>query len=56
MAASDTALVTTVQKALQDLINDGNYVKIVNSYGLTPVTSAQINLATKASPAASPSS
>ena len=54
--ASDTALVTTVQKALQDLINDGNYLKIVNSYGLTPVTSAQINLATKASPAASPSS
>ncbi len=56
MVASDTALVTTVQKALQDLINDGNYQKIVNSYGLTPVTSAQINLATKASPAASPSS
>jgi polar amino acid transport system substrate-binding protein len=56
IVASNTALVTTVQKALQDLINDGNYQKIVASYGLTPVTSAQINLATKPSPTASPSS
>ena len=54
--ASDTALVSTVQQALQDLINDGTYQKIVDSYGLTPVASAQINLGAKPSPSASPSS
>ncbi len=54
--ASNTALVSTVQKALQDLIADGNYVKIVNAYGLTPVTSAQINQGAKPVPSASPSS
>ena len=53
--ASNTALVSTVQKALQDLITDGNYGKIVNSYGLTTVTSAQVNQGTKPIPSASPS-
>jgi polar amino acid transport system substrate-binding protein len=41
------ALVTTVQKALQDLITDGTYHKILASYGLglAAVTSAHTNLA-----------
>jgi polar amino acid transport system substrate-binding protein len=43
IVATNTALISTVQKALQDLITDGNYQKIVASYGLTPVTSAQVN-------------
>jgi len=53
--ATNTALISTVQKALQDLIADGNYGKIVNSYGLTAVTVAQINQGTKPIPSASPS-
>jgi polar amino acid transport system substrate-binding protein len=36
-------LVTTVQKALQGLIDDGTYKKIVDSYGLLPVDSAMVN-------------
>jgi polar amino acid transport system substrate-binding protein len=43
IVASDTALVTTVQKALQDLIADGTYQKIIAKYGLLLVTSAQVN-------------
>lgn len=53
---SNTALVTTVQKALQDLITDGTYTKIISTYGLIPVTSAQINQGSKPIPTASPSS
>ena len=46
-------LISTVQKALQDLIDDGNYQKIVASYGLTPVTSAQVNQGAKPIPTTS---
>jgi len=53
IVASNTALISTVQKALQDLIDDGNYQKIVNSYGLTPVKSAQINQGAKPIPTTS---
>lgn len=54
IAASNTALVTTVQKALQDLINEGSYQKIVESYGVAPVTSAQINQGSKKHPVGLP--
>ena len=53
IVASNTALISTVQKALQDLIDDGNYQKIVNSYGLTPVKSAEINQGAKPIPTTS---
>jgi len=53
IVASNSALIGTVQKALQDLINDGNYQKIVASYGLTPVKSAQINQGAKPIPTTS---
>ena len=43
---TNTALLTVWQKALQDLINEGAYQKIVASYGLVPVTSAQVNQGT----------
>jgi polar amino acid transport system substrate-binding protein len=41
--ATDTQLVSTVQKALQDLIADGTYAKIVAKYGLLPVKTVKIN-------------
>ena len=47
---TNTLLLTTVQKALQDLITEGTYTKIINSYGLIPVTSAQINQGCEADP------
>jgi polar amino acid transport system substrate-binding protein len=53
MVAKNTALINTVQKALQDLITEGSYQKIVASYGLTPVDSAQINQGGKATPSPS---
>jgi len=56
IVASNTQLINTVQKALQDLITDGTYTKIINSYGLLPVSSAQINQGSKPIPTASPSS
>ena len=40
---SDTQLVTAVQKALQQLIDNGAYAKIINKYGLLPVKSAEVN-------------
>ncbi len=43
IAANNTQLVTTMQKALQKLIDEGIYQKIVNSYGLFSVPSAQVN-------------
>ena len=52
--ATNTALINTVQKALQDLITDGAYQKIVAKYGLMPVTSAQINQGSKPIPTSSP--
>ena len=46
ITATDTGLVSAVQKALQDLIADGSYTKIIDKYGLLPVTSVQINRGT----------
>jgi polar amino acid transport system substrate-binding protein len=53
IAKSNTGLITTVQKALQDLITEGTYQKIVSSYGLLPVSSAQINQGSKPLPSTS---
>jgi polar amino acid transport system substrate-binding protein len=60
--ASNQGLINAVQKALQDLIDEGAYQKIVAKYGLLTVDSAQINQgpayaaahATSASPSPSP--
>ncbi len=41
--ATNTQLISTVQKALQDLLADGTYTKIVNKYGLLPVKTVQLN-------------
>ena len=43
IVAKNTQLIDTVQKALQGLIDDGTYKKIIDTYGLLPVTSAQVN-------------
>ena len=43
IVAKNTQLINTVQKALQDLIDEGTYQKIVAKYGLFPVTSATVN-------------
>ncbi len=43
IVAKNTQLINTVQKALQDLIDEGAYQKIVASCGLLPVTSAMVN-------------
>jgi len=40
---TNTALIDTVQKALQALIDEGAYQKIVAKYGLLPVESAMVN-------------
>ena len=53
MVAKNTQLINTVQAALQKLIDEGAYQKIIAKYGLLPVTSAQINQGGK--PAPSPS-
>ena len=55
IVSTNTQLLTVVQKALQDLITDGNYVKIIHAYGLLPVSSAQINQGSKPVPTSSPS-
>jgi polar amino acid transport system substrate-binding protein len=57
MSAKNTQLIGTMQKALQALIDDGTYQKIISSWGLTPVTSATVNQgpAFAASATASPS-
>jgi polar amino acid transport system substrate-binding protein len=47
IVAKNAQLINTVQKALQDLINEGTYTKIVQAWGLVPVTSAQINQGSK---------
>jgi polar amino acid transport system substrate-binding protein len=39
----NTQLVDAVQKALQALIDEGTYVKIIQTYSLVPVKSAQVN-------------
>ena len=43
IVAKNTQLIDTVQKALQGLIDDGSYAKIIAKYGLLPVNSAQVN-------------
>ena len=43
IVATNTGLITTVHTALQDLINEGTYQKIVKKYGLLPVSSAKLN-------------
>ena len=53
--AKNTGLINAVQKALQDLIDEGAYQKIVASYGLIPVQSAQVNQGSKPLPSTSPS-
>jgi hypothetical protein len=47
IVASNQALATTVQKALQGLIDDKTYGQIIAKYGLLPVTSAQVNQGSK---------
>ena len=49
MVAKNTALIDTVQKALQDLIDEGAYQKIIAKYGLTAVDSAMVNQGGKSS-------
>jgi polar amino acid transport system substrate-binding protein len=43
---ADTQLRDALQKALQKLIDDGTYTKIISHYGLSPVTAAEINKGT----------
>jgi polar amino acid transport system substrate-binding protein len=47
IVAKNTQLIDTVQKALQALIDDGSYAKIIAKYGLLPVTSAEVNQGSK---------
>jgi len=54
IVAKNTQLINTVQKALQDLIDEGAYQKIVAKYNLIPVTSAQVNQGSKPLPSSSP--
>jgi len=41
--ATNTGLIDAVQQALQGLITDGIYARIIKTYGLLPVASAQVN-------------
>ncbi len=43
MLTTNTQLIDTVQKALQALIDDGTYQKIVAAWGFVPVQSATVN-------------
>jgi polar amino acid transport system substrate-binding protein len=55
IAKNDPQLVTAVQKALQALITDGSYQKIIGKYGLIGVDSALTDQATAIAASASPS-
>ena len=57
IATKNAQLVDTIQKALQALIDDGSYQKIVAAWGFVPVKSATVNAgpAYAASATASPS-
>ncbi len=55
IVATNTALITTVQKALGELISDGSYAKIIAKYGLLPVSSVQVNQGSKPIATTSPS-
>jgi polar amino acid transport system substrate-binding protein len=54
IVAKNTGLINAVQKALQDLIDEGAYQKIVAKYNLIPVQSAQVNQGSKPIPSSSP--
>jgi len=54
IVATNTSLINTVQKALQDLIDEGAYQKIIGKYGLIPVASAEVNQGSKPLPSSSP--
>ena len=56
IVAKNTQLLNTVQAALQKLIDEGAYQKIIAKYGLLPVQSAQINQGGKGTASPSPSS
>jgi polar amino acid transport system substrate-binding protein len=43
MSAKNTQLIDPMRKALQALIDDGSYQKIIAAWGFTPVTSATVN-------------
>jgi len=43
MSAKNTQLIDTMQKALQALIDDGSYQKIIAAWSFVPVTSATVN-------------
>lgn len=53
---ADSQLRDVVQQALQGLIDDGSYQRIIAAYGLLPVQSAQVNQGTEPLPSASPTS
>jgi polar amino acid transport system substrate-binding protein len=48
---TNTQLVTAVQKAIQELMNNGVYTALANKYGILTVKSAQINAAGQAASA-----
>ena len=53
IASTNTQLISTVQKALQALIDEGAYQKMVATYGLIPVKAAEVNQGSKPIPTAS---
>ena len=55
IAKNDPQLVTAVQKALQALITEGSYQKVIGKYGLIGVDSALTDQATAVAASASPS-
>ena len=55
IVSSNTGLIGAVQQALQALIDEGAYQKMVAKYGLIPVQSAEVNQGTKPVPTTSPS-
>ena len=55
IVSTNTQLIDTVQKALQALIDEGAYQKMVATYGLIPVKASEINQGSKPVPSTSPS-
>ena len=53
IVSTNTQLIDTVQKALQALIDEGAYQKMVATYGLIPVKAAEVNQGSKPIPTAS---